>query len=106
MSGLASIRQHFGRWRTGSPRGKANSTNLIDRGPLPLPMPLTRRHNRPDAQKHEKRRAIDEPDPETACPVLDAGWKPVFRKDHAQTKNEIMIRFNPRDHELTGGKHG
>jgi hypothetical protein len=21
-------------------------------------------------------------------------WKPVFRKDHAQTKDEIMIRFN------------
>ena len=22
-------------------------------------------------------------------------WEPVFRKDHAQTKDEIMLRFNP-----------
>jgi|SRR5215831_14393049 hypothetical protein len=22
-----------------------------------------------------------------ACPALDAGWKPVFRKNHAQTKS-------------------
>jgi hypothetical protein len=27
-----------------------------------------------------------EHDPEKACPALDAGWVPVFRKDHAQTK--------------------
>jgi hypothetical protein len=27
-----------------------------------------------------------EHDPEKACPGLDPGWKPVFRKDHAQTK--------------------
>jgi hypothetical protein len=27
-----------------------------------------------------------EHDPEKACPALDAGWAPVFRKDHAQTK--------------------
>jgi len=26
-----------------------------------------------------------EHDPEKACPALDAGWTPVFRKDHAQT---------------------
>jgi exodeoxyribonuclease VII small subunit len=25
-------------------------------------------------------------DPEKACPALDAGWTPVFRIDHAQTK--------------------
>ena len=28
-------------------------------------------------------------DPEKACPALDAGWTPVFRLDHAQTKTEI-----------------
>jgi hypothetical protein len=27
-----------------------------------------------------------EHDPEKACPGLDPGWKPVFGKDHAQTK--------------------
>jgi RNA polymerase sigma factor (sigma-70 family) len=27
-----------------------------------------------------------EHDPENACPALDAGWTPVFRKDHAQSK--------------------
>jgi hypothetical protein len=25
-----------------------------------------------------------EHDPEKACPALDAGWVPVFRKDHAK----------------------
>jgi hypothetical protein len=25
-------------------------------------------------------------DLEKACPALDAGWKPVFREDHAQIK--------------------
>jgi hypothetical protein len=25
-------------------------------------------------------------DPEKACPGFDPGWKPVCRKDHAQTK--------------------
>jgi hypothetical protein len=29
-----------------------------------------------------------EHDPEKACPALDAGWIPVFRKDHAQTKGK------------------
>jgi hypothetical protein len=28
-----------------------------------------------------------EHDPEKACPGLDPGWNPVFRKDHAQTKS-------------------
>jgi hypothetical protein len=28
-----------------------------------------------------------EHDPEKACPGLDPGWVPVFRKDHAQTKS-------------------
>ena len=27
-----------------------------------------------------------EHDPEKACPALDPGWKPVFRKDHAPPK--------------------
>jgi len=33
-------------------------------------------------------------DPEKACPALDAGWEPVFGKDHAQTKSwsGMMIR--------------
>jgi hypothetical protein len=25
-----------------------------------------------------------EHDPDKACPALDAGWEPVFGKDHAQ----------------------
>jgi hypothetical protein len=27
-----------------------------------------------------------EHDPEKACPALDPGWTPVFRKDHAPSK--------------------
>jgi hypothetical protein len=34
-----------------------------------------------------------EHDPEKACPGLDPGWKPVFRKDHAQTK--FVLRLKP-----------
>jgi len=34
----------------------------------------------------ERVRAALAHDPEKACPALDAGWAPVFRKDHAQTK--------------------
>jgi hypothetical protein len=30
-----------------------------------------------------------EHDPEKACPGLDPGWKPVFGKDHAQTKSDV-----------------
>jgi hypothetical protein len=26
---------------------------------------------------------VDAHDPEKACPALDAGWEPVFGKDHA-----------------------
>jgi hypothetical protein len=32
-----------------------------------------------------------------ACPRIEHDpekWEPVFRKDHAQQKDEIMIRFN------------
>jgi hypothetical protein len=32
----------------------------------------------------EKDHAQAEHDPEKACPALDAGWEPVFGKDHAQ----------------------
>jgi hypothetical protein len=35
---------------------------------------------------HGSRLGRLEHDPEKACPGLDPGWKPVFRKDHAQTK--------------------
>ena len=35
---------------------------------------------------------VPEHDPEKACPALDAGWLPVFRKDHAQT---IKIMLKP-----------
>jgi hypothetical protein len=28
-----------------------------------------------------------EHDPEKACPALDAGWKPVFGKDHAPRRS-------------------
>ena len=39
-----------------------------------------------------------EHDPEKACPGLDPGWLPVFRKDHGQTKN----RFFDFAHVLIG----
>src|SRR6266576_3228202 len=32
-----------------------------------------------------------EHDPEKACPALDAGWVPIFRKDHAVTLNANAI---------------
>jgi hypothetical protein len=32
-----------------------------------------------------------EHDPEKACPALDAGWIPVFGKDHAQTIRQSAI---------------
>jgi exodeoxyribonuclease VII small subunit len=32
---------------------------------------------------------LGEHDPEKACPALDAGWEPVFRKDHAPTRDRI-----------------
>src|SRR5215471_3802948 len=35
--------------------------------------------------RHDARNRGVEHDPEKARPALDAGWKPVFRKDHAQT---------------------
>jgi hypothetical protein len=36
-------------------------------------------------------------DTEGACPALDAGWIPVFRKDHAQSKtwSAMAIQLNP-----------
>jgi hypothetical protein len=32
-------------------------------------------------------------DPEKACPALDAGWEPVFGKDHAQTKSQLLAFY-------------
>jgi hypothetical protein len=32
-----------------------------------------------------------EHDPEKACPGLDPGWKPVFRKDHAPPKKSRTV---------------
>ncbi len=34
---------------------------------------------------------MTEHDPENACPGLDPGWKPVFRKDHAPLKNDAGL---------------
>jgi hypothetical protein len=37
-----------------------------------------------------------EHDPEKACPGLDPGWKPVFRKDHAPQKIRVPNPFDPK----------
>jgi hypothetical protein len=39
-----------------------------------------------------------EHDPEKACPELDPGWKPVFGKDHAQTKRLEQDDDSKRHH--------
>jgi hypothetical protein len=44
---------------------------------------IARRASLPDATEVSR---IQKHDPEKACPALDAGWAPVFRKDQAQTK--------------------
>jgi hypothetical protein len=45
---------------------------------------IARRASLPDATEVSR---IQKHDPETACPALDAGWQPVFRKHHAQAKS-------------------
>jgi len=48
---------------------------------------------RPVRPSHAQEGLEHDPEKHALGPRPD-GWEPVFREDHAQTKNEMMIRFN------------
>src|SRR4029077_18543938 len=54
----------------------------------------------------DRRRADQalEHDPEKSCPALDAGWEPVFGKDHAQEKTlRAKTLWRSRDRNAAAG---
>jgi hypothetical protein len=47
-----------------------------------------------------------EHDPEKACPALDAGWVPVFGKDHALDSEALTIEREGRPPEVAAKSVG
>ena len=82
-------RANFRRRGRSSVRSAVCARSIVSSAPTPSPRSTMRwRLRSPRRGRWSTCRAsgCSEHDPEKACPGLDPGWKPVFRKDHAPPK--------------------